>query len=83
MSLVIEKPPRVFEYKGKIIQDPNPDMSLEEVKVFLSRQHGPEIINSVFSAPEVIEIDNKDKIKYKMEGKVQQYGVSHTPGTKG
>mgnify|MGYP003631437840 CR=1 FL=1 len=83
MSLVIEKPPRVFEYKDKVIEDPNPDMSLEEVKVFLSKEHGPEIINSVFSSPQVIEIDKTNKIKYKMEGKVERYGVSHSPGTKG
>lgn len=75
----VETPKRVFEFNGQLLDDPNPNMTTEEVKVFYSDQF-PEMLNSVVGSPEMA---SGSKLKYKIEGKVQKYGISSTPGTKG
>lgn len=78
MSVETEKLPRVFEYNGEILPDPNPEMRVEQVKQFYASKY-PEIINCIAGQPVIKE----NELKYQFKGKVAHTPFTHTPGTKG
>ena len=61
--------PRKFKFDGQLIDDPNPDYSLEQVSEFLGEQF-PEIINAKFTGP-------------KHENDTLVYEIGTVYGTKG
>jgi len=54
MALEIASAKRVFEHNSITITDPNPNLSLDEVKKHLSGLY-PEILNSKFEGPTMQE----------------------------
>lgn len=65
----VESIKRVFEIDGKPYDDPNPTMSIKEVKAFYATQH-PELVNSELMGPTY-------------ENGVAKYSASKSIGTKG
>ena len=61
--------PRVFEFQGRQLADPNPDLNLDQVKEVLAVAH-PSITNAEIKGPEVTST-------------AQVYKVQTNYGTKG
>lgn len=80
MALTVTQPKRVFVYQDSNddevkLPDPNPDMTLGQVKKFYAAQY-PEIITSVFTGPVIKKEKNSDI-------QVATYSIKTTPGEKG
>ena len=61
--------PRVFEWKGMRLADPNPKASLEEVQAILATSHA-EISNAAIKGPE----ETREALVYKVEASYGRKG---------
>src|SRR5262249_50599891 len=59
MALTVTKMSRVFQFQGIRLPDPNPEMSVEEVKALYAAQY-PELATAVVNGPEAAG----DKMRY-------------------
>jgi PRTRC genetic system protein C len=50
----VERAERVFVFDGKVLPDPNPDMSVEQVREMYIPAH-PEITTATVTGPEAID----------------------------
>jgi PRTRC genetic system protein C len=62
MALTVTKMTRVFQFQGIRLPDPNPEMSVEEVKALYAAQY-PELATAVVNGPEAAG----DKMRYTFE----------------
>ena len=51
MALTVTKMTRIFQFQGIRLPDPNPEMSVEEVKALYAAQY-PELATAVVNGPE-------------------------------
>jgi PRTRC genetic system protein C len=51
MALIITKMTRIFQFNGIRLPDPNPEMSVEDVKALYTGQY-PELATAVVNGPE-------------------------------
>ena len=69
MPILVESIPRVFKYGDKVLEDPDPNMTVDDVMLFYADTY-PDIIIS--------------KAVYKgIENEHQIYDINVNPGTKG
>ncbi|WP_031501124.1 PRTRC system protein C [Bryobacter aggregatus] len=69
MPLIITKMTRLFTFNGIRLPDPNPNMSVEEVKALYSAQY-PELATAVVNGPEAVG----DKMRYSFERAIGSKG---------
>lgn len=69
MPLTITKMTRLFTFNGIRLPDPNPNMSVDEVKAFYSAQY-PELATAVVNGPEAVG----DKMRYSFERAIGSKG---------
>ena len=69
MALNVSHMARVFCFNGVRLPDPNPAMSLEEVKAFYAAQY-PELATAVVNGPEAVG----DKMRYTFERAIGSKG---------
>ncbi len=69
MPLTITKMTRLFTFNGIRLPDPNPNMSVEEVKALYSAQY-PELATAVVNGPEAVG----DKMRYSFERAIGSKG---------
>ena len=69
MALSITKMTRCFQFMGVRLPDPNPEMSVEEVKAFYAAQY-PELATAVVNGPEAVG----DKMRYTFERAIGSKG---------
>ena len=62
MTLTVTKMTRIFQFQGVRLPDPNPEMSVEEVKALYAAQY-PELATAVVNGPEAAG----DKMRYTFE----------------
>jgi PRTRC genetic system protein C len=62
MALTVTKMSRIFQFHGIRLPDPNPEMSVEEVKALYAAQY-PELATAVVNGPEAAG----DKMRYTFE----------------
>jgi PRTRC genetic system protein C len=69
MPLTITKMTRLFTFNGIRLPDPNPNMSVDEVKALYSAQY-PELATAVVNGPEAVG----DKMRYTFERAIGSKG---------
>jgi PRTRC genetic system protein C len=69
MALTVSKMTRVFQFQGIRLPDPNPEMSVEEVKALYAAQY-PELATAVVNGPEAAG----DKMRYTFERSIGSKG---------
>jgi PRTRC genetic system protein C len=69
MALTVTKMTRVFQFQGIRLPDPNPEMSVEEVKALYAAQY-PELATAVVNGPEAAG----DKMRYTFERSIGSKG---------
>jgi PRTRC genetic system protein C len=69
MALTVTKMTRVFQFQGIRLPDPNPEMSVEEVKALYAAQY-PELATAVVNGPEAVG----DKMRYMFERAIGSKG---------
>jgi PRTRC genetic system protein C len=69
MPLTITKMTRLFTFNGIRLPDPNPNMSVEEVKALYSAQY-PELATAVVNGPQAVG----DKMRYSFERAIGSKG---------
>ena len=69
MALTVTKMTRVFQFQGIRLPDPNPEMSVEEVKALYAAQY-PELATVVVNGPEA----SGDKMRYTFERAIGSKG---------
>jgi PRTRC genetic system protein C len=69
MPLTIAKMTRLFTFNGIRLPDPNPNMSVDEVKALYSAQY-PELATAVVNGPEAVG----DKMRYSFERAIGSKG---------
>lgn len=69
MPLTITKMTRLFTFNGIRLPDPNPNMTVDEVKALYSAQY-PELATAVVNGPEAVG----DKMHYSFERAIGSKG---------
>jgi PRTRC genetic system protein C len=69
MALTVTKMSRVFQFQGIRLPDPNPEMSVDEVKALYAAQY-PELATAVVNGPEAAG----DKMQYTFERAIGSKG---------
>ncbi len=69
MPLTITKMTRLFTFNGIRLPDPNPNMSVDEVKALYSAQY-PELATAVVNGPEAVG----DKMRYSFQRAIGSKG---------
>ena len=69
MSLTVTKMTRVFQFNGIRLPDPNPEMSVDNVKALYSAQY-PELTTAVVNGPEAVG----DKLRYTFDRAIGSKG---------
>ena len=69
MALTVAKMIRSFEFCGIRLPDPNPAMSVEEVKA-LYATHYPELATAVVNGPEAV----RDRVRYTFDRAIGSKG---------
>jgi PRTRC genetic system protein C len=69
MALTVTKMSRVFQFQGIRLPDPNPEMSVDEVKALYAAQY-PELATAVVNGPEAAG----DKMRYTFERAIGSKG---------
>ena len=69
MPLTITKMARLFSFNGIRLPDPNPNMSVDEVKALYSAQY-PELATAIVNGPEAVG----DKMRYTFERAIGSKG---------
>jgi PRTRC genetic system protein C len=69
MALTVTKMSRIFQFQGIRLPDPNPDMSVDEVKALYAAQY-PELATAVVNGPEA----TGDKMRYTFERAIGSKG---------
>lgn len=69
MALTVTKMTRVFQFNGIRLPDPNPKMSIDDVKVLYSAQY-PELTTAVVNGPEAAG----DKLRYTFDRAIGSKG---------
>jgi len=69
MALTVSKMTRVFQFQGIRLPDPNPEMSVEEVKALYAAQY-PELATAVVNGPKAAG----DKMRYTFERAIGSKG---------
>lgn len=69
MPLTITKMTRLFTFNGIRLPDPNPNMSVDEVRALYSAQY-PELATAVVNGPEAVG----DKMRYSFERAIGSKG---------
>lgn len=69
MALTVTKMARLFQFNGIRLPDPNPSMSVEEVKALYAAQY-PELATAVVNGPEAVG----DKMRYSFERAIGSKG---------
>lgn len=69
MALTVTKMSRVFQFQGIRLPDPNPEMSVDEVKALYAAQY-PELATAIVNGPEA----TGDKMRYTFERAIGSKG---------
>lgn len=69
MALAITKMTRLFQFNGIRLPDPNPNMTVDEVKALYAAQY-PELATAVVNGPEAVG----DKMRYSFERAIGSKG---------
>ena len=69
MALTVTKMIRVFQFNGIRLPDPNPEMSVDNVKALYSAQY-PELTTAVVNGPEAVG----DKLRYTFDRAIGSKG---------
>jgi len=69
MALTVSKMTRIFQFNGLRLPDPNPAMSVEEVKALYAAQY-PELSTAIVNGPEAVG----DKMRYTFERAIGSKG---------
>jgi PRTRC genetic system protein C len=69
MALTVTKMTRVFQFNGIRLPDPNPEMSVDNVKALYSAQY-PELTTAVVNGPEAVG----DKLRYTFDRAIGSKG---------
>ena len=69
MSLTVSKMTRIFQFQGIRLPDPNPTMSVDEVKALYAVQY-PELATAVVNGPEAVG----DKMRYTFDRAIGSKG---------
>jgi PRTRC genetic system protein C len=69
MALTVTKMSRVFQFQGIRLPDPNPEMSVDEVKALYAAQY-PELATAIVNGPEAAG----DKMRYTFERAIGSKG---------
>lgn len=69
MSLTVSKMTRYFQFHGIRLPDPNPAMTVDEVKALYAAQY-PELATAVVNGPEAVG----DKLRYTFERSIGSKG---------
>ena len=69
MALTVTPMSRIFHFNGIRLPDPNPDMTVEEVKAMYAAQY-PELTTAVVNGPEAVG----DKMRYTFERAIGSKG---------
>jgi PRTRC genetic system protein C len=69
MALTVTKMSRLFLFNGIRLPDPNPEMSVEEVKALYAAQY-PELATAAVNGPEAVG----DKMRYTFERAIGSKG---------
>ena len=69
MALTVTKMSRIFQFQRIRLPDPNPEMSVEEVKALYAAQY-PELATAVANGPE----STGDKMRYTFERAIGSKG---------
>ena len=69
MALTVAKMTRVFQFNGIRLPDPNPEMSVDNVKALYSAQY-PELTTAVVNGPEAVG----DKMRYTFDRAIGSKG---------
>jgi PRTRC genetic system protein C len=69
MALTVTKMSRVFQFQGIRLPDPNPEMSVDEVKALYAAQY-PELATAIVNGPEA----SGDKMRYTFERAIGSKG---------
>ena len=69
MALTVAKMTRIFQFHGIRLPDPNPTMSVDEVKALYATQY-PELATAVVNGPEAVG----DKMRYTFDRAIGSKG---------
>lgn len=69
MPITVTKMTRLFQFNGIRLPDPNPNMSVDEVKALYAAQY-PELATAVVNGPEAVG----DKMRYTFERAIGSKG---------
>jgi PRTRC genetic system protein C len=69
MALTVAKMTRIFQFHGIRLPDPNPVMSVDEVKALYATQY-PELATAVVNGPEAVG----DKMRYTFDRAIGSKG---------
>lgn len=69
MALSVARMTRIFQFHGIRLPDPNPAMSVEEVKALYATQY-PELATAVVNGPEALS----DKMRYTFDRAIGSKG---------
>jgi PRTRC genetic system protein C len=69
MAVIVTKMTRVFQFNGIRLPDPNPEMSVDNVKALYSAQY-PELTTAVVNGPEA----GGDKMRYTFDRAIGSKG---------
>ena len=69
MALTVAKMTRIFQFHGIRLPDPNPSMSVDEVKALYATQY-PELATAVVNGPEAVG----DKMRYTFDRAIGSKG---------
>lgn len=69
MALTVSKMARLFQFNGIRLPDPNPSMSVDEVKALYAGQY-PELATALVNGPEAVG----DKMRYSFERAIGSKG---------
>ena len=69
MAITVPRMGRLFTFNGLRLPDPNPDMSVDEVKALYSAQY-PELATAAVNGPEAVG----DKMRYTFERAIGSKG---------
>lgn len=69
MALTVAKMTRVFQFQGIRLPDPNPSMTVDEVKALYATQY-PELATAVVNGPEA----TGDKMRYTFDRAIGSKG---------
>lgn len=69
MPITVTKMTRIFQFNGIRLPDPNPSMTVDEVKALYAAQY-PELATAVVNGPEAVG----DKMRYTFERAIGSKG---------